>query len=503
MNGGDSVTEYDGAYAGPGAWPYGGPAGAGGPLPPGPAGGLARAGRRPPHRRRRALVAVAAALVVVVVGTAVGVAHGGRSAAAGTAVPTPGSAASSSAGESAAAADLAAEDAAAWAILDRRAAALQRGSLAGWLADVDPTQPALVAQQRMLFANLRRLPLALFRYGPYQGAPRGPVDVPPNAIPTSTSVQADYSMWVGLAYQFRGFDREPVVDQYLPIFVRRDGAWLLAGDQTSTQGDYRWVEPWDKEPIAVGRGRHSLVVVSARDARRLPAMVAAADSALSAVASMWPVGNHQAVLYDTRNSDVFATYLGSEVPAGEYAGVTRGLGQGQTHSGDQDLRVVVNAAYDPPGSSGVPALLRHEFTHVAKWGDQGAGTPLWASEGIAEYTAYRSNVSAQRVSSQIGTDASHGRLPRTEPTDASFYAPATTDYDYGFAWCTFEYISEQYSESKVRALYEAMATISAPADSAAAVAAQGRGFRRVLGISQAQFVRRLDAWITQVIRPVG
>ena len=218
---------------------------------------------------------------------------------------------------------------------------------------------------------------------------------------------------------------------------------------------------------------------------------------------MWPVGDHQVVLYDTRNSDVFASYIGSAVPAGEYAGVTRGLGPGVPHGGAQDLRVVVNAAYDPPGSSDLPALMRHEFTHVAKWGDQGSGTPLWASEGIAEYTAYRGNVGAQRISGQIGADASHGRLPRTEPTDASFYAPATTDYDYGFAWCTFEYISERYSESKVRALYEAMATISAPPDSAAAVAAQARGFRRVLGISQAQFVRQLDAWIKQVIRPVG
>jgi hypothetical protein len=327
--------------------------------------------------------------------------------------------------------------------------------------------------------------------------------VPETVTATLSDFQAVYSPWVVLDYQFRGFDPSPVADQYIPVFLRRAGVWLLAGDQTVAQSDYRWVEPWDTEPIAVGHGRHALVVVSASDARRLPAMVSAADSALSAVAAMWSVGTHQAVLYDTRNTDVFATYLGTSVPSGEYAGITRGLGDGSARRAGEDLRVVVNAAYDPPGSRDLPALMRHEFTHVAKWADQSPGTPLWASEGIAEYTAYRNNVSAQRISGQIGADASRGRLPRTEPTDASFYATATTGYDYGFAWCTFEYISERYSESKVRALYEAVATISAPADSAAAVAAQGRAFRRVLGISLAQFVRDLDAWIKQVIRPVG
>ena len=302
MSGGDAVTEYDGAYGGPGAWPYGGPPGAGAVLRSGAAGagpgGLPPARHRSPLRRRRVLVAVAAAVVVALAGTTVAVAHGDQAAAAGTRRAHPRTSSGASAAASASAADVAAEDAAARGILDRRAAALLHGSLTGWLAEVDPRQPALVAQQRMLFVNLRRLPLSLFRFGPYQGVPRGPVDVPATVTAAWSDFQAVYSTWLVLEYQFRGFDRQPVVDQYIPIFVRRGGVWLLAGDQTATQGDYRWVEPWDKEPIAVGHGRHSLVVVSAKDAWRLPALVAGADSALRAVASMWPVGNHQAVLYD-------------------------------------------------------------------------------------------------------------------------------------------------------------------------------------------------------------
>jgi hypothetical protein len=505
MSGGESVTAYQGQYGGAGGWPYGGPPGvargAGAADPTGaPLHAPSPARRR---RRRRALVAVVAALAVAVVGTGVAVAHSprpaGKAAASGPATRS----ASASTSDSPSAADLAAQDAAVQAVLDRRAAALIRGDLAGWLADVDPDQPALLAHQRMLFTNLRQLPLAVFRYTTDRGPDKLVNDVPATVSSTFTDYQGLYSPARTLQYQLRGFDHGPIADQYIPIFLRRGGRWLLAGDQTASQGDFRWVEPWDSEPIRVGRGRHSLVVVSGSDARNLPAMVSAADAALAKVAAMWPVGNHQVVLYDTRNVDVFATYLGTSIPTGEYDGVTRGLSQDSTRRATDDLRVVANPIYDPPGSSRLPALLRHEFTHVAKWGDQSDGTPLWASEGIAEYTAFRGHPSDQRVSGQIGKDANRGRLPRSLPTNQSFFANATASYDYGLAWCAFEYISETYSESKVRALYEAEAKIGGQPDSAAARAAQGKAFQTVLHVSESQFMRQLAAWIRQVLRPVG
>lgn len=446
------------------------------------------------------IVAVVTAVAVAVVATAVAVTH----SSAGT-HPKPGAAASSqpSASPTSTVTDTAAQDAAVQALLDRRAAALTKGDLAGWLADVDPDQPALLAHQRMLFANLRKLPFSLFRYGPADSEIRGDHTVPATILSQLTDQQGVYSPGITLFYQFRGYDQVPVDDQYVPIFLLRSGKWLLAGDQTSSQEDYRWVEPWDTEPIVVGTGHHSLVVLSASDAKRLPAMVAQADAALAKVAAMWPVGAHNAILFDTRNVDVFATYLGSSVPTGEYDGITRALGAGASTRAQDDLRVVANPSYDPPGSSGIPALLRHEFTHVAKWADSSDGTPLWATEGIAEYTAYRGHPTDQRVSAQIGKDASKGRLSKTLPTTKSFYADATAYYDYGIAWCTFEYISERYTETKVRALYEALAKVPGTPDSAAAHAAEAKAFQSVFHLSEASFVKGLNAWIKQVIRPVN
>lgn len=398
---------------------------------------------------------------------------------------------------------VAARDRAVQALLQRRAAALRSGDLAGWLADVDPQQPALVAHQRMLFANLRQLPLSRLDWAPAPSWPGRTSGVPVSVSQTLGDLQSIYSPWLVLTYQFAGFDAVPVTDAYLPIIGWRGGRWLLAGDQTQTQSNYRWVEPWDGEPIIVARGHHVLVVVSASDAGRATALVSVADQALTQVASMWPVGTHQAVLYATRSPAVFSTFLGSGGNTGDYDGLTIGLDDTSTARAQHDLRVVVNPALVPPGSGRMPALLRHEFTHVAKWADESTGTPLWASEGIAEYTAYRFHPGDQLVSGQLGLDASRGRLPRTLPSDQSFFADATGYYDYGLAWCTFEYISERYGEGKVRALYESEARVGGTPDSAQARAGQARGFQAVFGVSETTFMAGLDAWIKLVLRPAG
>jgi hypothetical protein len=48
------------------------------------------------------------------------------------------------------------------AIFQRRAQALTSGDLNAWLADLDPAQTALIAREKMRFANLRLLPLTSF-----------------------------------------------------------------------------------------------------------------------------------------------------------------------------------------------------------------------------------------------------------------------------------------------------------------------------------------------------
>ena len=262
-------------------------------------------------------------------------------------------------------------------------------------------------------------------------------------------------------------------------------------------------EPWDGPAIKVGRGKYTLVVVSAVDAKNLPKLVGQADTAITKVASMWPGGwSHRAVMYDVRGSTLFETYLGGSVKTTDFDGVTLGLGEDQgVGVSQQAVRVVVNPAYDAPGSKDIPALLTHEFTHVAKWTDRSAGTPRWAIEGIAEYTAYRGHPQDQRVSAQIGSDGRKHRLPKTLPASQGFYSDATVDYDYGIAWLTFEYLKEKYGENKVRLLYERLAKITDDPDTVDALAAERAAFQAVVHVSEPSFVSGLNKWIGQVIRP--
>jgi hypothetical protein len=503
-----------GKYAGSGGWPYGGP----GPSRPAtgwttgwgePAGSGGPAGEVPPARRRsRRRDAVVAGVAAVVVATVAAVAVVAWPSASHGATKTPvastsASPTASSGGSGTSSAADSARDTALVNLLAARAKALSSGDLAGWLAGVDPQQPALVAHQRMLFTNLRKLPLADFRWVESDANPLGGYDVPATMSVGFVGADATYSGAYVLHYRFRGYDSTDILDPYAPVFLRRAGTWLLAGDQTTTQGDTFKIEPWDHGLIAVGTGKHSLVVVSASDAKRLRGMVQQADAAVGRVAAMWPSAwAGHVVVYDTRDASVFSGVLGVDVSATDFGGVTTSMTGNVSATRNDDLRVVVNSAYSPPGSSTLPAVLTHEFTHVAKWVDVSDGTPIWAIEGIAEYTAYRGHPQDQRVTGKIGTDGRAGRLPRTLPRSGGFYSEASEQVDYGMAWLAFEYLKETYGESKVRMLYERLAKITAPADSPAALKAEGRAFQAVVHVSEAKFVSGLNHWIAQVIRPV-
>ena len=159
---------------------------------------------------------------------------------------------------------------------------------------------------------------------------------------------------------------------------------------------------------------------------------------------------------------------------------------------------MLNPAYVPPGSSEMPAVLRHEFTHVATLTAAHRGAPVWAIEGAAEYTAYRGHPQDQRVTRRIGADGHAHRLPKQMPASAGFYG-ARQDYLYGYSWLAFEYLSETYGETRLRALYDKLLAIDAAPDSAADRTAEAAAFSAVLHVSEHRFVGQLDSWIPRVL----
>jgi hypothetical protein len=396
------------------------------------------------------------------------------------------------------------ERAAALALFAARSAALRAGDLTGWLAQVDPDQPALRAAQTTLFTNLRQLPLASYAWT-FDATTQVEGDPVPAAVKSSlTGATQVYSPGMSIRYQLRGFDAGPVADEYVPVLLRRGGTWYLAGDRTQPDSfGQALVEPWTQGPVKVKVTRHSLVVVSASDVGWLPALSAQADAAVAAVVSLWPKGwTHTAVLYATRSRDVFATFLGREADVSLDDAVTLGVGLPRQVRQHESTRVVLNPEYVVPGYSRMAPILRHEFTHVATWAIEQDGTPLWVTEGIAEYTAYRGHTSQQRVPNQIGKDARAHRMSPRLPATSTFYGGRTQAYHYGVAWLAWEYMSETYGESKLRTMYLRLASISQPADSVAALKAENEDFVAVLHLPESSFVRSLNAWVAQVLQPV-
>jgi len=383
-----------------------------------------------------------------------------------------------------------------------REQALQRGDLAAWLATVDPRQPALRTSQTVLFQNLRQLPLATYSWSYDTSTQVSGLPVPDAVKATLGTTQAVYTPGMRVRYQLRGFDPEPTTDQYDPLMVERGGQWYVAGDRTRAGSfDLSYDEPWTAGPIKVVTTQHVLVLVSPRDAARLGALGSQADAAIASVVGLWPKGwDHKAVLFATRDSDVFASFFGRNGTVSEASALTLAVSSGT--SGPQDVRVVLNTAEAPPGDSFMPVLLRHEFTHVAQWNTQAEGTPTWVIEGIAQYTAYRHHISRARVSREIVSDAKARRWSLRMPASSSFYgADPAQEYHYDMAWLAWEYVGEKYGDSKVVALYDRLATITDPLDSAAALKVEAADVQAVLHMSETSFVRAVETWTARSFQP--
>ena len=400
-------------------------------------------------------------------------------------------------------AQYAAPRAAILAVFRARQAALTAGDRAAWMGTVDPQQPAVVAYEKQLFANLRQLPLSAYSWSYDQTTQVSGYPVPDDVRSRLGDATDVYNPGMTVTYRFRGFDPRPTTDPYAPVMVERAGRWYVGGDRTreETFGQAH-DEPWTQGPVSVRVTKHVLVVVSARDAKRLSELASQADAAVTAVAALWSSGwSHTAVLFATRDPDVFASFLGRNRVVSEASGVTLGL-PGLGASDVQDTRVIVNPTDAPPGDAFLPVLLRHEFTHVAQWNTQAPGTPRWVIEGIAQYTAYRHHLSLARVSRQIVVDAEAHRWKLAMPASSTFYGEDPgQEYHYDMAWLAWEYISEHYGEKKLKTLYGRLSAITSPPDSAQGLTEQAAAFPAVLHLSETAFVKAVETWTARSFQP--
>ncbi|WP_443046810.1 hypothetical protein [Streptomyces sp. NBC_00247] len=360
-------------------------------------------------------------------------------------------------------------------VLDRRAAAVLHHDTAAYLAVVDPDATALRTAQRTTLAALADVPLRSWTYTVKAVTARG-------ADRASADVELDYRV--------AGFDTAPATARRT-VELARDGSagsWYLTADRPAKGAA---VPLWDQGKVVAVHGTHSLVLGVGRPAKELREIAETADEAVPAVSTAWPDTWAARVVYlvpaSTRD---MAELLGSA--DGSYRGIaavtTGAVSDGEGHPGLAD-RVVVNPeAYATLGTFGRRVVLTHETTHVATRTTTTAATPLWLSEGFADWAAYRQeDRTAGEIAPELVTAVRARDLPAALPLDDDFAFDRDADelaraYEGGWLACAL--IAGEWGEDALRELYREVG------------AHDGRGgavdtaMEKVLGIGEREFTTR-------------
>ncbi|MFJ8789752.1 hypothetical protein [Streptomyces sp. NPDC102462] len=351
-------------------------------------------------------------------------------------------------------------------VLDRRAAALLRHDETAYAA----------TGARGTYANLRAVPLASWAY----------------RVTGLRHTGATVTAAALLSYRVRGYDRAPVTtERTLALGRTADGRWYVASDRPAQKAGQQL---WDQGAVSAARGAHSLVLGVGQSERELNAYARLADRAVPAVSGAWGTDwTRQVVVLVPRTLDAMAGLLGS--PASSYRGiaaVTTGEAGGPARAPAD--RIVVNPeAYALLGDAGKQVVLTHETTHVATRAHTTPATPLWLSEGYADWIGY---LGTGRTPAQAAPELSRavraGRVPADLPADGDFGFtgdPARLAQAYEGGWLACRMIAERWGEDRLDAFYRA---VGAHGRRAGAVE---DALRRVLGTSLRDFTDRWRAYL--------
>ncbi len=329
-------------------------------------------------------------------------------------------------------------------VLDRRAAAVRDGSERAFVATEVPVSVAAGerAAARTEFENLRTVPLADWSYrvtGFHRSGDRATADAE-------------------LHYRIAGHDKAPIVTARTLSLIRSDGRWYVSDDRPAKDSSQQL---WEQGAVLAVRGERSLVlgVGQSRDALRGYAELA--DRAVPAVREAWGGDwSGRVVVLVPKSLEGMAGLLGA--PASGYRGiaaVTTGEAGGAAKAPAD--RIIVNPeAYGVLGAFGRQVVLTHETTHVATRASTSAATPLWLSEGFADWVGYRgTGRTARQVAPELARAVLEGRVPAALPGDGEFAfggdaGALARAYEGG--WLACRLIAERWGEVRLREFYRAV-----------------------------------------------
>ena len=353
------------------------------------------------------------------------------------------------------------------AVLDRRAAAVLDHDARAYAATGTATP----------YARLRAVPLAAWSY-------------------RVTAVHRDGDTATAdaeLSYRVEGYDKAPVTTgRTLRLALDTGGRWSVASEKPARGAGEQL---WDQGEVVAVRGAHSLVLGAGQGEERLREFADLADGAVPAVSAAWGTGwAGQVVVLVPKSLQDMAGLLGS--PASSYRGIAA-VTTGETGGGGRAPadRIVVNPdAYAMLGQTGRQVVITHETTHVATRAHTNAATPLWLSEGYADWVGYReTGRTPLQTASELRSALARGELPAGLPTDEDFGFSGDSGRlarAYEGGWLACRMIAERWGEVRLDAFYRA---VGAHQERPGAV--EG-ALKSVLGTSTADFTADWRAYLT-------
>lgn len=361
-------------------------------------------------------------------------------------------------------------------LLDRRARAVLGHDEAAYLATAGAdADPAAARRSATWFGNLAAVPLSSWTYH-VTAVHR-----------TGATARADAE----LRYRISGYDHAPITTARTLSLRRRAGHWYVIDDEPAAHAVQQL---WEQGRVVAVRGAHSLVLGVGQETARLKQFARLADRAVPAVSSAWGAGwSARVVVQVPASLSGMASLLGS--PASGYRGiaaVTTGEVGGSAQAPAD--RVIINPeAYGVLSDFGRQVVLTHETTHVATRAATSAATPLWLSEGYADWVGYRhSGRTAAQAAPELQQAVRAGRVPGRLPDDTDFgfsrqAAPLAEAYEGG--WLACRLIADHWGEARLNAFYKAVGAHDGR------TGAVDDALRNVLGVSRAEFTARWRTYL--------
>ncbi|MEU2393655.1 hypothetical protein [Streptomyces sp. NPDC007369] len=257
-----------------------------------------------------------------------------------------------------------------------------------------------------------------------------------------------------LHYRIAGYDTASAGSAREVRLGLAGGRWRVTGDAPAPGAP---PQLWDQGPVAVVRGAHSLVLGTGAGGPALTEIAAEADRAVPAVNAAWPQPwAGRLVVLVPGSVDAMAALLGR--PAAEYRGMAA-VTTGRVGSGPAPAdRIVLNPeGYAELTAEGRAVVLTHEATHAATRRATSATTPLWLSEGFADWAAYLGTDPApERAAPALGRAVRRGELPARLPRNEDFAFggdPEALARSYEGAWLACRLVAQRWGGAALVDLY--------------------------------------------------